>query len=101
MKREFDKERFKKELHQKMKPGVSWWALVGIIFFFFIPEVITYFWGDELKVYFDNIANLQTNDLLKNLYQKTGEMLSENSLLNIAIGVGFVYWWYYERKKLD
>ena len=100
MKREFDKERFKKELHEKVKPQATWWALFGIIFFFFVPEIVAYFWGDNLKIYFENLASLQTNELMKKLYSETAEMISENSILNITIGLGFVYWWYHERRKL-
>jgi len=97
--KKFDKERFKSELHKKIKPATTWWALIGIIFFFFVPEIIAFFWGEDLKVYFTNIAKTYHGTILEKLYMEVADMISENSLLNIAIGLGFVYWWYYERQK--
>jgi len=87
------------EAKDRIKPQATWWALAGIIFFFFVPEIVTYFWGAELKSYFLQIASLQESTILKKLYAETADMMSENSILNITIGFGFVYWWYHERKK--
>ncbi len=87
------------EAKQKIKPQTSIWALIGIIFFFFAPEIVAYFWGAELKNYFLHIASMQDSFFIRKLYEKTANMISENSILNITIGLGFVYWWYYERKK--
>ncbi len=88
------------EAKERIKPQATWWALAGIVFFFFVPEIVAFFWGAELKSYFLHIASLQNNALIKKLYIKTADMMSENSILNITIGVGFVFWWYHERKKL-
>ena len=87
------------EAKNKIKPQATLWALVGILFFFFVPEIVTFFWGVELKNYFLKVASSLDNPIMKQLYEKTAEMISENSILNIAIGFGFVYWWYQERKK--
>ena len=88
------------EAKQKIKPQATIWALVGIIFFFFIPEIVAYFWGVELKNYFLQIASLQDSSIMRKLYEESADMVSENSILNITIGLGFVYWWYHERKKV-
>ena len=88
------------EAKDRIKPQATWWALVGIIFFFFVPEIVAYFWGAELKSYFLQIASLQDSSILKKLYEESADMVSENSILNITIGLGFVYWWYHERKKI-
>jgi len=88
------------EAKQKIKPQTSIWALIGIIFFFFVPEIIAFFWGTDLKGYFLHLASLQDNSILRKLYEESADMISENSILNIIIGLGFVYWWYYERKKV-
>ena len=87
------------EAKKRIKPQATLWALGGIVFFFFVPEIIVYLWGDELKNYFLQIASLESNPIIKQLYEKVAKMLSQNSILNIAIGFGFVYWWYHERKR--
>ncbi len=87
------------EAKEQLKPKTTWLALLGIIFFFFVPEVVAFFWGAELKTYFLHIASLQDSTVMKKLYEETADMISENSILNIAIGFGFVYWWYHERRK--
>ena len=84
---------------EQLKPKSSYLALIGIIFFFFVPEIVAYFWGAELKSYFLHMASLQDSSMMKKLYEETADMISENSILNIAIGLGFVYWWYHERRK--
>ena len=88
------------EVKNKLKPATSIWSLLGIIFFFFVPEIIAFFWGDSLKVYFEKLSHLyQSQPFMQKACIEVGDMLSENSILNILIGFGFVYWWYYERKK--
>ena len=89
-----------KELNDQLKPATSIWALFGIIFFFFVPEMLAFFWGKDIKAYFEKLAlNYKGDFLLHKLYLEAGDMLSENSIFNIILGIGFVYWWYYERKK--
>jgi len=83
-----------------MKPATSYWSLLGIVFFFFAPEVISFFWGEELKKYFINISKNYSGTMLEKLYVELAQMISENSILNILIGLGFVYWWYHERQKI-
>jgi len=87
------------ELKEKLKPATSIWALLGILFFFFVPEIVAFFWGVQINEYFKNLSYLYQNPLMKKLCLESGEMFSENSILNIMIGFGFVYWWYHERKK--
>lgn len=87
------------EVKDKLKPATTIWALGGIVFFFFVPEIVAFFWGDQINEYFKNLSHLYENPVMQKLCVETGEMFSENSLLNIIIGFGFVYWWYHERKK--
>ena len=95
----FNKEKFNSEVVEKLKPTTSWWALVGIIFFFFVPEIIAYIWGVEIKHFFLELQKSTDDNLQKTLYKKLAELLSENSLINILIGFGFVWWFFHERKK--
>jgi len=86
------------ELKTKLQPGRSWWALLGIIFFFFVPEVAAYFYGDEIKHFFALKASSSDSLLKAKLYTEL-ESLGENSLFNIAFGVLFTIWFFKGRTK--
>ncbi len=89
---------FKKNLSKNLKPKTSWWSLVGIIFFFFVPEVVAYFWGDSIIVYF-NMMQRGTDDYMKQKLYETLKTFGENSLVNIVVGLGLVGWFFYERRR--
>jgi len=86
------------EVKEKLKPKATILALIGIIFFFFVPEGIAFFIGDEVKEYFYHLAKMYDDQFLQKVYKEVGDMLSENSIINILIGLGFVWWWWHERK---
>ncbi len=86
------------ELKKKLQPGKSWWALMGIIFFFFLPEIAAYFYGDEIKHFFALKAGSADSYLKVKLYTEL-ETLGENSLFNILLGVLFTIWFFKARKK--
>jgi len=94
----FNKEKFKSELSDKMKPGTSWWALAGIVFFFFVPEIVAYVWGEEIIAYVKVMMNA-TDDYAGKKFYEMLTMFGENSILNILIGFGFVGWFFHERAK--
>ena len=86
------------ELKNRLKPGKSWWALFGIIFFFFVPEVVAFIWGDEIKNYFA-IKEQNSFDSIHKLLYHNLKSLGENSILNITIGKAFVVWFFKEKKE--
>jgi len=85
------------ELKKQLQPGRSWWALVGIIFFFFLPELIAYIWGDEIVKYFTNLENSTTDSMYRFLYKQL-KGLGENSLFNLSLGVIFLVWFFKVRE---
>jgi hypothetical protein len=87
------------ELKTKLKPKATIWALLGILVFFFLPEILAYLYPQEIKAYFINLSKLYENPLIKRLCLEMADELSQNSFLNIMIGFGFVWWWWHERKK--
>ena len=97
MKVRINQEKFD-ELKKKLQPGKSWWALMGIIIFFFLPEVAAYFYGDEIKHFFVLKASGADSYLKVKLYTEL-ETLGENSLFNILLGVLFTIWFFRARKK--
>ncbi len=89
---------FKENLSKQLKPKRSWWSLVGIVFFFFVPEVVAFFWGDKIISYSD-LMQKQTDDYLMQKFFETLKMFGENSIFNIIIGIGLVLWFFHERNK--
>ncbi len=85
------------ELKNQLRPGQSWWALIGIVLFFFVPEIIAFFWGDSIKKYFQMHENMSSSLFYKKLYH-TLQSLGENSWFNIILGIVFVIWFFYEKK---
>ncbi len=86
------------EIKDKLRPGKSWWALLGIILFFFVPEIAAYFYGDEIKHYFALKASSSDSLLKAKLYTEL-KSLGENSIFNILLGVLFTIWFFKGRKK--
>ena len=86
------------ELKNRLKPGKSWWALLGIVVFFFVPEIAAFFWGDEIKNYFA-LQEKNSIDVIHKFLYHSLKSLGENSILNISIGIAFVVWFFKERKK--
>lgn len=86
-------EELKKQLH----PGHTWWAFAGIIVFFFVPEIIAYYWGDEIVKYFELKEHNSVDFIHKFLYKHL-KSLGENSIFNIILGIGFVLWFFSSKR---
>lgn len=86
-----------KKLKKQLQPGRSWWALVGIIVFFFLPEFIAYIWGDEIVKYFTILEHNSTDFLHRFLYKQL-KSLGENSLFNLSLGLLFLIWFFKARR---
>jgi len=93
----FNQEKLE-ELKTKLQPGRSWWALFGIIVFFFVPEVAAFFWGDEISKYFSLKEQNSIDSMHKFLYHQLIS-LGENSIINILLGVIFVIWFFRLKKE--
>ena len=89
---------FKANLSKQLKPKTSWWSLFGIIMFFFVPEIIAFFWGDRIVTYC-NFMQQHTDDYMMQKLYGFSKILGENSILNIVIGLGLTGWFFYERRK--
>jgi hypothetical protein len=86
----------KQKILEALRPGTSWWALVGIVVFFILPEVAAVWFGDEIKAYFHLLSQEASDPFLAKAYKQM-ESLGEFSWLNFLLGVGFVGWFLAER----
>ena len=84
-------------LKSQLAPSKSYWALVGIVFFFFIPEIVAFFWGKEIKQYFNNLLQTSSNSIECYLF-KLLKSLGDISFLNIVLGIIFLIWFFKNRK---
>ena len=87
------------ELKKQLKPGHSWWALVGIIVFL-IPEVVAYIWGDDIIKYCLPREQNAQNYLIK-LYYKFLKSFGKNSILNLTFGLASLIWFFKERRAFN
>ena len=83
---------------KQLKPKTSWWSLIGIIIFFFVPEIIAFFWGEKIIAYSDLMQKHTDDFLMQKMYEML-KMFGENSLFNIILGLVFVVWFFYEKRK--
>ncbi|MCF6173552.1 MAG: hypothetical protein L3J44_07225 [Campylobacteraceae bacterium] len=89
---------FKANLLKQLKPKTSWGSFVGIFIFFFMPEIIAFFWGDRIISY-SNFMQQHTDVYLMQKMYGYLKMFGENSLFNIILGLGLTGWFFYEKRK--
>jgi len=90
----------RKKIVDSLRPGRSWWALVGIVLFFVLPEIAAFFYGDEIKGYFHYLSQKEPDRFLAKSFEMF-ESFGDFSWINLLIGLGFVGWFFYERYKKD
>ncbi|NOX15275.1 MAG: hypothetical protein GXP61_04500 [Epsilonproteobacteria bacterium] len=89
---------FKANLSKQLKPKTSWWSLVGIVIFFFVPEIIAFFWGDRIIDYFNYMEKQSDGYLMQKMFEIL-KTFGENSTFNIVVGLGLTVWFFYEKRK--
>jgi len=82
-----------KEAVERIKPQKNIWGILGIMIFFFVPELITYIWQDELISWAHTHALSETISTQRWLYKQLEEMfISGVSYVNIIIGALLLFW---------
>ena len=82
-----------KEAVARIKPKKSIWGILGIILFFFIPELITYIWQDELIVWTHLHSLTEPLEMQRWLYGELEEMfIAGVSWFNIILGSALLFW---------
>ena len=76
-----------------MKPKKGIWEIVGIVFFFFLPEAITYIWQNELVNWAHAHSITEPLAMQRWLYMQFEEIFASGvSWLNLAIGSLLLLW---------
>ena len=82
-----------KEAVEKIKPKKSIWGILGIVMFFFVPELVTYIWQDELIGWAHVHSVTEALEMQRWLYTKLEEMFASGvSWFNIGLGILFLVW---------
>jgi ABC-type transport system involved in cytochrome c biogenesis permease subunit len=87
-------ERFQQSL-QSLKPQKTIWGFLGVVLFFFVPEIVGIFWGDEIVSYAHSMAITEPSAIIRWLYEMIENSYKDGiSYLNITLGFLFLYWMY-------
>lgn len=81
-----------KALHT-LKPEKSIWGVLGVIFFFIMPEIIAFIWGDDITMYAKESLMIASLAIEKQYYQLLVLLFEEGgSWINLALGTGLLIW---------
>jgi hypothetical protein len=87
-------EKFQQSLNS-IKPQKSIWGFLGIVLFFFVPEIVGVIWGDEIISWIHSLAITEPNATIRWMYEKIEKSYKDGvSYFNIILGFGFLYWMY-------
>jgi hypothetical protein len=76
-----------------IKPKKTVWGILGIIVFFFLPELMTYLWQDELINWSHAHSVTEPLALQRMLYsQLEGMFIAGVSFINLVIGSLLLLW---------
>ena len=82
-----------KEAVTRIKPKKTFWGIAGIILFFFVPELVTYIWQDELISWAHTQGIMETSSSIRLMYTALEEMfISGVSWVNLILGTLFLLW---------
>ncbi|NOZ91189.1 MAG: hypothetical protein GXO60_07910 [Epsilonproteobacteria bacterium] len=81
---------------QEMKPKKTIWGFLGIVLFFFVPEIINVLYYKEINFWVANSASLYyPPELAEKLVWVVGKTFNgEISFVNLGLGFGFLWWLY-------
>jgi len=82
-----------KRVSDSIKPKKGIWGVVGIVLFFFLPELITFIWQEELINWTHLHSITEPLSMQRWLYTELEEMfISGVSWFNLAIGSLLLLW---------
>jgi len=86
---------------QEMKPKRNIWGVLGVVLFFFVPEVINVLWYKEITAWITELIQRAPKTPVSDLLEwSTGKMFTgEISFVNIALGVAFLVWIFWDDIK--
>jgi len=82
-----------KKAVDSIKPKRTIWGVLGVITFFFLPELVTYIWQPELIGWAHHHAITEPLAMQRMLYTQLEKIFTHGvSWLNIGIGIALLVW---------
>ena len=82
-----------KEAVARIKPQKNIWGILGIVVFFFLPELITYIWQDELIGWTHRHSMTEALEMQRWIYTQLEEMFASGvSYVNLILGGLLLFW---------
>jgi len=76
-----------------MKPDRTVWGILGILFFFILPEIIGFIWGEELTAWAHGKTLVEPTEMGRKLYWLVEKLFEEGgSYINLTIGILLLLW---------
>ena len=77
----------------RIKPERNFWGISGIVLFFFLPELVTFLWQDELVSWAHLHSITESSSSLRWIFTQFEEMFASGvSWVNIILG-SLLLWW--------
>jgi len=84
-----------------IKPKKTIWGILGVIVFFFLPELVTYIWQDELINWAHEHSLTEPLEIQRMLYEQLEDMFRSGvSWFNLALGSLLLLWVLKPSKKI-
>jgi hypothetical protein len=81
---------------QEMKPKKTIWGVLGVVLLFFVPEVINFFYYQEINQWVAESAYLYYPAEVADKVVWITKKMFDGALSFINIGLGFLFlWWLY------
>ena len=79
---------------QEMKPKRNIWGILGVVLFFFVPEVVNVLWHVEITAWITElIKSAPVTPMSRLLEWMTDKAFTgEISFFNIGLGIAFLVW---------
>jgi len=86
---------------QEMKPKRSILGVLGVVLFFFVPEIMSRFYSVEINHWISELAQKTPSQEIATLLEWSSEKLfnGEVSWINIGVGVAFLFWMFWDNIK--
>ena len=85
---------------QSLKPNRSILGVLGVVLFFFVPEIIGFIWGKEIAIWAHAQILSEPTEVGRKLYWALEKLFeSGGSWINLSIGVLLLVWLFWDWKK--
>ena len=93
-------ETFQKKI-KDLKPKRNFWGALGIVIFFFVPEVVVVYWSVEMMAWVDELIARTPENALSPLLKWMSEytFTGKVSYSNIILGIAALVWVFWEDIK--